>query len=146
MVTKKLTEWLKRYVPAEVFAFIGAVTGGLAGHYLFHNEIVTALCGTWGENVGFYGKILYRDVQERRKRDEKITGLGMLKVLRNTVVEFGIAEYLDSFLIRPFAMYFFPRALGNVALGLVVGKFAADITFYFPTIFFYEVRKKYLKD
>ena len=51
---------------------------------------------------------------------------------------FGFAEYLDSFVIRPSA--------GNVALGLVLGKLIADVTFYVPTIFFYELRKKYIKN
>jgi hypothetical protein len=143
---KKVWEWLQRYVPAEVFAFTSAITLGLIGEFLFHNPVITALCGTWGDNFGFYGKILYRDVQERRKKDEKITMGGLLKVLRNTIVEFGLPEYFDSFVFRPAAMYFFPLWTGNTVLGLVIGKFAADITFYFPTIILYELRKKYLKD
>ncbi|HAU99407.1 MAG: hypothetical protein UX04_C0006G0034 [Microgenomates group bacterium GW2011_GWF2_45_18] len=59
---------------------------------------------------------------------------------------FGFAEYLDSFVIRPSAMYFFSTWTGNVALGLVLGKLIADVTFYVPTIFFYELRKKYIKN
>jgi hypothetical protein len=142
----KLMEWLKRYFPAEIVAIIGAMTGGLVTHYLFNNPILTALGGTWGENLGYYGKILYSDVKARKEMDEKITFIGLVKVLRNAVVEFGLAEYLDSFLIRPSAMYFFPKWTGNVALGLFLGKISAYVTFYAPTIFFYELRKKYLKD
>jgi hypothetical protein len=112
----------------------------------FHNPIFTALGGTWGENLGFYGKILYSDIADRRKRDEKITFMGCLKVLRNAIFEFGVAELADSFAIRPYAMYFFPQLTGNVVLGLILGKFSADIIFYFPTIIFYEVRKKLFKD
>ena len=101
--------------------------------------------GTLGENTGFYGKILYKDIQKRRKKDEKITFIGLLKVLRDTIFEFGIAEYLDL-LIRPTAMYFFPKIIGNVTIGLLVAKFAADVTFYTPAIIFYELRKKVFRD
>lgn len=142
---KKIREWLGRYFPAEIFAIIGVLVGGSLGNFLFHNPVMTALSGTIGENIGFYGKILYKDVQDRHKKDQKITFLGMLKVLRNTIVEFGLAEYLDL-VIRPTAMYFFPLWLGNVTLGLIVAKFAADITFYTPAILFYELRKKFLND
>ncbi|HAU98770.1 MAG: hypothetical protein UX04_C0002G0058 [Microgenomates group bacterium GW2011_GWF2_45_18] len=145
-VPAKISEWLTRYFPAEIIAIIGAMAGGLLTHYFFHNPVLTALGGTWGENIGYYGKILYSDVQARKKMDEKITFISIVKVFRNAIVEFGFAEYLDSFIIRPFAMYFFPKWTGNVVLGLFLGKISADVTFYLPTIFFYELRKKYFKD
>lgn len=142
----KLKEWIQRYLPAEIFAIIGAMVGGLVTHLLFQNPITTALGGTWGENIGFYGQILYQDIRKRRQKDEKITLVGLLKVLRNEIVEFGPGEYLDSFIIRPTAMYFFPTITGNVALGLFLGKISADITFYAPTIVAYELRKKMFRD
>jgi hypothetical protein len=142
----KILEWIKRYLPAEILAIMGALAGGMITHFLFHNQVITALGGTWGENIGFYGKILYSDIRDRSLRDERITFVGMLKVLRNIVIEFGPGEYLDSFVIRPAAMYFFPKVTGNVVLGLFLGKISADVTFYLPTIIAYEFRKKYFKD
>ncbi len=145
-ILSKIKEWLVRYLPAEIVAIIGAMIGGLATHYFFDNPVITALGGTWGENIGYYGQILYADLKSRKEKDEKITPAGVLKVLRNVIVEFGPGEYLDSFVIRPAAMYFFPQATGNVALGLLLGKLSADVTFYLPTIFAYEFRKKVFKD
>ena len=142
----KIVEWLKRYVPAEIVAVVGALVGGLITHQLFGHPVLTALGGTWGENLGFYGKIIYSDIQARRQKDEKITLIGFLKVVRNIVFEFGVAEAADSFVLRPMAMYVFPQLTGNVALGLLLGKFSADLTFYLPTIIFYELRKKLFKD
>ncbi len=141
----KLKEWFLRYFPAEIFAIIGVFIGGTIANFLFHNPVVTALLGTLGENIGFYGKILYKDIQLRKKKDEKITLLGLFKVLRNTIFEFGIAEYLDL-IIRPSVMYYFSTVLGNVTLGLLIGKFVADITFYSPAILFYELRKRIFQD
>jgi len=141
----KIKEWLLRYIPAEIFAIIGVFVGGELANFFFHNQALTAICGTLGENIGFYGKILYKDIKARRKKDENITFIGLLKVLRDTIFEFGIAEYLDL-IIRPSSMYFFQRVIGNATLGLIVGKFTADVTFYTPAIIFYELRKKFLDD
>jgi hypothetical protein len=141
----KIIEWIKRYLPAEIGAIIGVTIGGSLAQFLFHSTAITAIGGTIGENVGFYGKIVYKDIQEREEKDKRMTFLGVLKVIRNAVFEFGLAEYLDL-LIRPTAMYFFTKLIGNPAIGLLVGKFAADVTFYTPAIIFYELRKRLLTD
>lgn len=141
----KIIEWLNRYLSAEVFSLIGVLFLGTLVQLISHNSIFTAVAGTLGENVGFYGNILYKDIQKRKKRDHKLTFMGMLKVVRNAAVEFGLAEYLDL-IIRPSLMYFFQQAIHNTQLALLVAKFSADITFYSPAILFYEIRKKFLKD
>lgn len=143
---EKIIEWIKRYLPAEICALVGALTGGMITHFLFAKPVVTALGGTWGENIGYYGQILYVDIRKRKQKDERMTFIGLLKVLRDMIVEFSAGEYFDSFLIRPAAMYFFPRLVGSVPLGLLLGKISADVTFYLPTIVSYELRKKYIKD
>lgn len=142
----KIKDWVFRYGPAELLAIAGAIIGGLAAHYLFGNFIVTALAGTWGDNIAYYGKIAWNDIRERRNKDGSLTPLGVLKVVRNAVVEFGPGEYLDAFLIRPAVLYFSISTIGNPALALFIGKISADVVFYIPTIIGYELRKKHLDD
>ncbi len=132
---RKISTWIKRYLPAEILAVIGALLGGLIINVLFRNSVLTALGATWGENIGYYGIIILRDLKKQRH---------VFKVIRNLILEFGPAEYLDSFLIRPFMMYFFPRILNNLTLGLIAGKFAADFIFYIPTIISYELKNKFI--
>ena len=62
------------------------------------------------------------------------------------VIEFGPGEYLDTFIVRPFAMWFFPYIIGSLAIGIFLGKIVADIIFYIPTIIMYEIRKKNFDD
>ena len=143
---EKAKEWWGRYFIPTAISVVLSLGLAFLMKLIFNNPIVTALGGTWGDNIGFYGKILYDDIVERRKKDLKITFVGMLKVLRNAVAEFGPGEYLDTFVIRPAMMYFFPLWIGNVAVGLVIAKFAADVTFFLPVIIAYEVRKKVWKD
>jgi hypothetical protein len=146
VIKRKLNEWIKRYLVAEIFALIGAVAGGTILNLIFHNSVLTALGGTWGENSGYYGYIISKDLEQRKAKGEKIFPSGILKVTRGIILEFGVAEYLDSFLVRPSAMYIFPKLVGNMPLGLIMGKFSADLIFYIPTIISYELKKKFLKD
>lgn len=147
---KKLAEWFWRYIPAEIFASICALLGALMGWNLSGNRVVAALCGTWGENLGYYGRISFQDIKERnaklKNKHKKYTIIDFLKNMRNMIIEFGPAEILDSFVIRPFWMWFLPHAIGNFTAGVVLAKFAADVTFYGPTIIAYEWRKRKFKD
>ena len=142
----KLREWGKRYLPAEVFATIGALAGAGIVYYLTGNGIAAAYAGTIFENIGYYGYISFSDIKNthkaHKKENKKYGVLGFLKNLRNIVMEFGPAEFLDSLIIRPLAMWYFPILLGNFPLGIIIGKFAADIVFYIPTIISYELMKK----
>ena len=148
---RKLLEWANRYVPAEIAAIITAIAGATIGFVLSHgNGVAAAFCGAMGENVGYYGVILFRDIrsssQKLKRKGKRYGKLALYKNIRNILVEFGPAEVLDSFVIRPFWMWVLPTLLNNFTLGIIVAKFAADITFYASAIMSYELRKKYLKD
>lgn len=140
----KIKAWWKRYLPSEIAGIIGAFIGGFAINFAFHNSIFTAFGATWGENIGYYGVIFYRDIIKVKLKHKQITPVILWNVIRDLILEFGPSEYFDSFIIRPFAMYFFPKVLNNLALGLIVGKLTADITFYIPTIISFELRNKFL--
>ena len=146
---KKVREWLKRYLPAEILATIGALLGAGLIFILTKNRILSAYAGMIGENVGYYGFIFTRehikDLKNSKKNNKKHGVIGFLKTIRNLVVEFGFSEFLDSLFIRPFSMYIFPILLGQFGIGIFVGKIVADIVFYIPTIIAYEFRKKHLK-
>ena len=64
--------------------------------------------------------------------------------MRDLALEFGGAEFLDSLVVRPGAMLVLIALTGNLPLGLVLGKLAADLTFYGAAIGAYELRKRYL--
>lgn len=146
----KIKEWLWRYVPAEIFATLGAISGATLFYLLTKNRIISAYAGVMSENAGYYGFISILDFKKDKAKYEKFNrnfGIsGYLKTLRNLVLEFGFSELLDSFIIRPFCMYWFPIWLPNYVMGIFIGELAANIIFYIPTIIAYELRKKYIKE
>ena len=138
----KVKEWLKRYAAAEFFGLLVSVLFAYGGRLLHLPAVGVGYLGMMGANVGFYGIILFKEHFSHFKRDG-FSRLSFYRTARNIFVEFGPAEYLDSFVVRPAFLSLFPLFLHNFALAIVLGNLAANITFYIPVIISYELRKKY---
>lgn len=143
---EKAKEWFKRYFFIEITAMLTAVIFGTISQFLFNNVIISAYIATWSDNTVYYSLMSYRELKARKKKDKKLTSIGFLKVLRNMIAEFGPAEYLDSFVIRPFFMAVMLLFIKNDSLAILLGSILANITFYIPVIISYELRKKVFKD
>jgi len=141
----RVKRWLHRYGPAEVAGIGTALLGSYAVHALTGNEIAAAFGGALGETIGFYGVIIGREIRrdaEAARIAELPYGLRLwLRTATYLILEFGPAEILDTGIIRPFTMGVGTRLLGR-ALGIPLGKLAADVTFYVPVILIYEWRRR----
>ncbi|MBI2146419.1 hypothetical protein HYU22_03700 [Candidatus Woesearchaeota archaeon] len=140
----RVKEWLRRYGLAEVIGTAAAYACFFLGQELTDNDIIAAYAGTMGENLGFYGTMVVREVNAGVKKarvDGKSYGLvDALKTASKLAAEFGPAEVLDSLVVRPTTMGFGSRIFGK-ELGVGIGKAAADVSFYVPTIISYELEK-----
>ena len=147
---QKIRGWVKRYLPAEILSVIATLICAWVANSLTGSMIKTALAATWGGNVAYFGYILIADIVESirvcRFQSRKYTTGTFLKNLRALALEFGLAEIVDCLIIRPALMFYLPLWFGNLTLGILTAKVAADVTFYIPAIIAYELRKKYLKD
>lgn len=94
----------------------------------------------------FDGTIVYKDMQKRKAEGKMLGVTGFIVQFRNMLIEFGPAEYLDSFAIRPFYLSFLPFVIPSYSLAILIGTVLADITYFIPTIISYEFRKKTFKD
>lgn len=145
-VRNKIKEWIYRYGPAEIISLLLTVGGAWAVFEATHKQVAAAFAATWAGNIGFFGTIFLRDIWQLRKTlhadGKPYTVHDFWLNVRAMVIEFGVAEVLDSFLIRPALMYWMPVWLGNLTAGVIAAKFVADVTFYIPAVFFYEWNKK----
>jgi len=137
----KWKDRIKRYGLAEVAGTVTAISGALIAHKLTDNEIISAYSGAIGENVGYYGTILIRDFRQDREKSISEKGeYGLsdaMKTTRNLFLEFGLAECLDTLIVRPASMGLGTKILGQ-GIGTLAGKLLADVSFYFPTILLKE--------
>ena len=136
MIKRKLREWGKRYIPAEILCIISSVIVGYIIFLITQNRIATAYAASLAEAISYYSFLGIREY----KRHQKLS-----LTIRNLAIEFGPAEIFDTFLIRAFFMYTMPLILGNILLGIIAGKIISDIIAYIIIITMYEIKKKYLK-
>jgi hypothetical protein len=129
--TSRRLVWLQRYVPAELGGTPAALLCAWVAGMLTGSVGAMALAGTWGENLAYYGTMLTRDLAARDARSLSLA-------VRDLILEFGPAEVLCGLLVRPILLYFGMLLTPNQAIGIVVGKIAADILFYALIIFSYE--------
>jgi hypothetical protein len=145
----QVREWLLRYGPAEVLSLLATLGAAAITVRVGGSRLGVALAATWAGNVAYFGLILGQDIWRTRRQLQQggraYTWGTFGRNVRALVVEFGAAEALDSLLIRPALMYWLPRWLHSVPQGVLVAKFAADVTFYVPAIISYELTKKKLR-
>lgn len=140
-MSKKVSEWVKRYLPAEILGIIGTIIAGFFVHHFSTNKILVSYGAIVGEGCGYYGYISITDFL-RHKKTSKTKTKAAFKLGRDMFLEFSLAEYLDTIFVRPAAIYLFISILPNFIFGLILGKLAGDIFFYALTIPSYELRKK----
>jgi hypothetical protein len=66
----------------------------------------------------------------------------LLQILRNLVAEFGPAELVDPFLLRPAFLALAMHLIPGVHWAVMIGKVAADLIFYTVAISSFELRQK----
>ncbi|MFA6392237.1 MAG: hypothetical protein WCW66_05860 [Patescibacteria group bacterium] len=138
----ELPEWTKRYLPQEILGTATAIVGAFIAQLFTSNPIVISYAGTAGENVGFYGLAVIREIHLLRRSENSSIWKIAWRTFRNLVMEFGPAEFIDSSLVRPGFMLAAQSGTGSVLGGIMIGKLAADIVFYAIAVNGYELRKK----
>jgi hypothetical protein len=128
--------WAARYGPAEALSIAFTVVGALVVLGWTGSAVAAGVAGTWADNLGYYGWILARDLRGHRST------ASLARTARNLVLEFGPGELLDSFLVRPIALSAALAWLGPPLFAAVVGKLAADVLFYLPTLASHELLRK----
>jgi hypothetical protein len=139
---QKSLHYLKRYGLAEIAGAVCVLLISSLTYYFTRNKIIAAYAGTIGENIGFYGVIILRDTIDAKRKAAHWSGKEIWQVLKNILIEFGIAEALDTFLMRPLMLYLFTSLFTNYQIGALAGVVVADILFYSLAVLSSELNKK----
>lgn len=147
---QKIKNWFIRYLPSEILGIVGAITFSYLASFFIESVLIIALVATWAGNLSFYGVMVFRDIKKSRGRHKKgrirYGFFSFGKNIRDIFLEFGVAEVVDSFFVRPAVLFYLISSINNLQLGVLVGEIIADVIFYTIVILSYEMRKKHLTD
>ncbi|MET0296631.1 MAG: hypothetical protein ABW024_04465 [Microbacterium sp.] len=121
--------WIVRYLPAEIAGTAAMIVAGLGVTFWTDNPALIALAALLGEIVGFYVVLGITVAVEQSRlgvRGRRIATRTLLLL----IAEFGVAELLDTLLIRPAALVLGVWLLAGPVWGLLAGKIVADVVFY----------------
>ena len=144
----RLRGWVKRYGLSYVSATVAAYIGYFTVRGITASDVAAAFGASVSESAGFFGPIIISEISAARaqakRRLQTYGWKHTVGTIRDILMEFGLSELLDTGFIRPLAVGFFSRHLGP-GVGILLGSNVADITFYAPSILFYEMRKKWTR-
>lgn len=127
--------WLARFGWAEACGFAGSYAGFFGLSAVGAGPELAAFGAALGENAGYYGTIFLRDWRALPSGERRLR-----PVLLAMLHDFGIAEALDTLVVRPGITLSTVSLLGE-AMGVGAGKIAADVVFYALALVFYERRR-----
>lgn len=129
--------WIARYGWAEVAGIVTSYLGYFGTLKATNSPIAGAFGAAIGENIGYYACIIWRELRARLRTDGPLTWKLLVGTAWALLLEFGVPELLDSFIVRPGSTYLAVAMFGPTA-GIVVGKFSADAVFYVLVISIYQ--------
>jgi hypothetical protein len=134
--------WLWRYLPAELGATVAALVGAVVAADGTDSPALIALAAAWTETVAYYTVMLGREIVTDRRLTATYGVRQLLRTGRNLGIEFGVAEVLDTLLVRPAVLLLALEVMPDLAVAVVMGKLVADALFYVTAITMYEFRRR----
>jgi hypothetical protein len=121
--------WIVRYLPAEIVGTAAMVLAGIAVTAWTHNPALVAIAALVGEIIGFY-TVLAITIYVEQVQISPRWRTAMARTFLLLIAEFGVAELLDTLLIRPAALMLGVWLIPDPVWGILAGKVLADIVFY----------------
>lgn len=140
---RRVLFWIKRYGPPEVACLVTMLAASVAAAAVTDSPPLLAASAIAGATVGFYGVLIVSVSREQLGVIRPGEPRRLRRVATRTVLllaaEFGLAEVLDTFLIRPALMMACVILIHDDVWGLLAGKFISDILFYLLSAFGYRL-------
>ena len=146
----RMRGWLVRYLPLEVLGTIAAMLGAWAAYEASGSLAIAAIAGALAESVGYYALVVVRAARGHAAsarvrvlpRPGRRAWTTTWLTARSVAAEFGPAELVDSFAVRPATLWVASALWGAHPAAWLVGKLAADAVFYVVAIVSFETGRR----
>lgn len=137
----KFIFFIKRYWIAEAFSIIGTYSFAWLAELMYNNILITSYSGSIGAFLGFYITI-YINEQKQYNKNKITSGKWINKsILKDLLIEFGLSEVFDVFIIRPLCLVVAQLVLKDFLLSMVVGSIIANLFFFLISGFMYTQKE-----
>lgn len=137
--------WIKRYAPAEIACLVTMLIASVAAASVTSSPALLAVAAIAGATVGFYGVLITQVMREQLRLlgdQPHRWHRAAVRTLPLLVAEFGVAEILDTFFLRPALMIVGVVLIGDAVWGLLAGKVVADVLFYVISALCFRVTER----
>ena len=136
----KIRVWINRYLPATIAALILSALVFIL--ILPFNKLLASYCASISDTLIYYVIILGKDFKNEFKKTSKSFIIKILVFIRSVLIEFGPAEILDTYFIRPALLYYASEFFAPNLLTVIATIIFADIIFHSIAILGFEINKK----
>lgn len=126
----KIVFFFKRYGIAELVSAVISYLFAYIAYLITSDKILISYLGSIGAFIGFYLIIFIRDFKTFPQPEKLSKTLICKRIMVNLVIEFGLSELLDVFIVRPLCIYLAQLYLTNFTITIITGNIAANIIFF----------------
>ncbi len=136
--TNKIYFFLKRYGLAELVSAGLSYLLAWVSMLLKDDRLLASYSGSFGAFIGFY-VVIYLN-QFRKFPKEKAFSQFQIhrRIVADLLIEFGLSEVMDLFLIRPACLYFAQVLIADFTIAILVGSQVANIFFFLLSAFMFS--------
>lgn len=140
----KMSEWARRYLPATLVALVVSTVVFVV--FAPTNALVAAYVASVIDTLIYYGIILSRDFKGYWSRVEHTSLMRIVIFIRAILVEFGPAEILDTYVVRPALLYATSITFGTTFVVVALALLLADLLFHAIAVIGYEAHKRTVRE
>lgn len=137
---KRLFFFIKRYGIAELVSAAISYLLAYIAYIVTTDKVLISYLGSIGAFIGFYLIIFLRDLKTSPQA-EKLSKKQIIKrIIINLVIEFGLSELLDVFIVRPLCIYLAQFYISGFTVSIIAGNIAANIIFFLLSAIMFNYR------
>lgn len=126
----KIIFFIKRYGIAElVSASISYLLAYLAS-IVTSDKILISYLGSIGAFIGFYLMLFLQEIKAFPHPEKWSKKQIIKRIMFNLIIEFGLSELLDVFIVRPLCIYLAQLYLTSFTITIITGNIAANTIFF----------------
>ena len=126
----KILFYIRRYFFPELVSLAVSYSLAWSVEIFGWGNVASAYAGSFGAFVGFYVPIIIRDYFSALKSSDRRGKALTKEILRDLLIEFGAAESLDLFIIRPACLITARLVSDEFLIYMFVGNGAANTVFF----------------